>query len=215
MSKKVDSTDECHVSNADLLRGLEAVRDNRRFWPLQEHFEVAHQIIPVPASEVAIVKNGKLLMHYRLFKEWGRHNTPDKKYDNPGWYIPGGYMDWEKDMRSTAIDHIEKDLMVEYGRVNVKSDFSSIVLSEPVVIATKKWMPGDHPFGVPVSVLCVCELVSGEIIETDRLKWSDKTIPTPVPWHRSFQDAVFAYIDSSELFKAQLRLIQSSIDTVL
>jgi hypothetical protein len=76
-------------------------------------------------------------------------------------------------------------------------------------------MSGDHPFGCPISMICVCELRQGEIVETDWLKWSDKTIATDVPWHRSFQDSVFFYLNSTEDQKGWLAEMQGQIDAIL
>lgn len=175
-----------------LKEALAKVRDDRRFWPDEETFQLAHQILPVPASEVAVVKDGKLLLQFRTFAEW------PAPYNKPGWYIPGGYVPWGASLQESCLIHLMKDLVGEYKRTGLDGgDVSGIKLSEPVVIGTQKWMPGEHPFGCPVSLVCVCELQEGDIVETDWLKWSSVTIPTDVPLHQKFQDAVFMWLQAS------------------
>lgn len=173
-----------------LATELQAVLKNNRYWP-DGTFELAHQIIPVPATEVAVVQNGRLLLQYRTFEEW-----PDP-YNKPGWYIPGGYVPWKMSLEEACALHLKKDQTGEYKRLGISLDsLNSIKLASPIVIGEKKWMPGEHPFGCPVSLVCVCELIEGTIIETDWLKWSDETIPTDVPHHQAFQDLVFAWINT-------------------
>ncbi len=72
-----------------------------------------------------------------------------------------------------------------------------------MVIGTKKWMPGEHPFACPLSMVTICELKSGDIIETDRLQWTNRRIDTPLAHHNEFQDLVFAWLETSAEFKAQ------------
>lgn len=186
-----------------LARLLTEVRNNHRFWPDEETFQLSHQILPVPATEVAVVKDGKLLLSWRSFEEW---KAPYKK---PGWYLPGGYVPWATSIESSCLGHLLKDMKNEYKLTGINFDPLGFKLTLTAVIGQKKWMPLEHPFGAPLSVICVCELTSGTIIETARLKWSDETIPTDVPHHQKFQDLVFAWMKTSPEFKAeQARLAQ-------
>lgn len=191
-----------------LTVALERVKAENRFWPDQVHHNLINGIVPWAATEVAVVKDGKLLLQYRLFDEW------PAPYNKPGWYIPGGYCFWPEDLKKTCLVHLLKDLRGEYKRVGVEFDPNSIRLAEPVVIGVKKWMPGDHPFGCPISLVCVCELTAGTIVETEWLKWSDKTVPTDVPWHRSFQDAVHFYLRSPPEMRKWLAGMHATIDAI-
>lgn len=175
-----------------LLTLLTEVRDNKRFWPDEATFRMAHQILPVPATEVAVVKDRKLLLQYRTFEEW------PEPYNKPNWYIPGGYIPWGMNLHDTCSIHLLKDVRGEYKRQGVDGgDLNTIKLASPIVIGQKKWMPGEHPFGCPVSHLCVCELLEGTIVETEWLKWVDKPIPTDVPHHFKFQEMIFAWLNST------------------
>ena len=192
-----------------LMVALERVLAENRFWPEQRHHNLINSIIPWAATEVAVVKNGKLLLQYRLFSEW------PAPYNKPDWYIPGGHCFWPEDLKKTCLIHFLKDLQGEYKRAGIEFDLnSSIQLAEPVVIDIKKWMPGDHPFGCPISMICVCQLLAGDIVETEWLKWSDKTIPTDVPWHRSFQDAVHFYLNSPPEMRRWLAEMHDTIDAI-
>lgn len=191
-----------------LTTALEKVLAENRFWPEQVHHNLISKIVPLAATEVAVVKDGKLLLQYRLFDEW------PAPYNKPGWYMPGGYCFWPADLGKTCLTHLLKDMKGEYKRVGIECDLDQIQLTRPTVIATKKWMPGEHPLGCPISMICVCELVAGEIIETDWLKWSAKTVPTDVPWHRSFQAAVHFYLNSPSQMKRWLAEMHSRIDTI-
>lgn len=194
-------------SNA-LTTALERVLAENRFWPEQVHHNLINQIVPLAATEVAVVKDGKLLLQYRLFDEW------PEPYNKPGWYIPGGYCFWPENMHKTCVTHLQKDLRGEYKRVGIEFDLNSIQLAEPVVVAEKKWMPGEHPFGCPISMICVCELLAGDIVETEWLKWTNTTVATDVPWHRVFQDVVRCYIHSPPEMKRWLAEMHSKIDAI-
>lgn len=179
-----------------LLELLTAVRNNRRFWPDEATFQMVHQILPVPATEVAVVQGGKLLLQYRTFAEW------PEPYNKPGWYIPGGYVPWSVSLDESCNRHLAKDLKGKHtGPVPT--------LSLPTVIAVKKWMPDEHPFGCPVSLVCVCELLEGDIPETDTLTWASCPIETDVPHHHTFQKMVFAWLNATDEQRVFIKTLQS------
>lgn len=186
-----------------LARGLQRVLQENRFWPDEETMGLAHSILPVPATEVAVVRKGRrgweLLVQYREFSKepaWG----PDAA---DGWYLPGGYIPWAANIHTSCTQHLRKDLRNEHARLLLTIDSNMIHLSEPIVIGEKKWMPGEHPFGCPLSLICVCEIAEGEIGETDWLKWTREPISTSVPHHEAFQKFVFAWLKTSSSFKRQ------------
>lgn len=192
-----------------LTVALERVLAENRFWPEQEHHNLINEIVPLAATEVALVKDGKLLLQYRLYDEW------PEPYNKPGWYIPGGYCFWPQDLKRTCLTHLLKDLQGEYKRTGVECNLDAIQIAEPVVIGVKKWMPGEHPFGCPISMICVCELLAGSIIEeTEWLKWSGETVATDVPWHRSFQDTVHFYLSSPPEMQRWLAEMHDKIDAI-
>lgn len=167
---------------------LNKVREENRWWPDDDTLQLVHQILPVPATEVAVVKEGKLLLQHRTFEEW------PAPYNRPGWYIPGGYVPWDVDLQEACNRHLRKDLRGEYRRVGNTTDVDEVFLSKPVIIGVEKWMPGEHPFGCPVSLVCVCRLIAGNIAETDWLRFVDTPVPTDVPHHFSFQEMVFDHL---------------------
>lgn len=171
-----------------LLSQVRDHSDRARPWPSQESFDLAQGIIRQSAFEVAVVQSGHMLAQFRTFAEW------KPPYNIPGWYIPGGFLLRDLDEHDHAISHIKKDLRGEYKRAGIECDLSTIVLGPPQFLGPKLWPPGTHPVGQPISIIVVCELLAGNVIETDRLKWTRKTIPTDVPFHQAFQDVVFAYL---------------------
>jgi hypothetical protein len=193
-----------------LVKLLEKVRDDRRFWPDEASLRAAHSILPVPATEVALVKRGwwgrnQLLLQYRTFADW------PEPYNRAGWYIPGGYVPWMGSIRESCQGHLRKDLAGEYKRLKLADADSAVEISNPILIGAKKWMPNEHPFGAPVSLVYVCELQKGNIRETDWLQWVTKTVPTDVPHHQVFQDLVFAWLRTPARFKE----IQYNLATLL
>ena len=192
-----------------LTATLARVKAENCFWPEQVHHNLVSSIVPFVATEVAVVKSGSLLLQYRLFDEW------PAPYNKPGWYIPGGYCFWPQDLGRTCLTHLLKDLKGEYKRTGVECNLDAIQIAEPVIIGVKKWMPGDHPFGCPISMICVCELIAGEIVETEWLKWKDKTVPTDVPWHRSFQDTVHFYLQSPLEMRMWLAEMHSTVNAII
>ncbi len=192
-----------------LTRFLGEVRDNRRFWPDEASFQTSHQIIPVPATEVAVI-NGKneLLVGYRDFAEW------PEPYNVPGWYIMGGYFQWQLDTAETCIGHIRKDLAKFYQAAGVTGvDLNAIKLESHVCLPAKKWMPGEHPFGAPVSIPVVARLTHGTIPEVEgRLRWTKKVIPTKVPHHENFQRAVRAFLNAPPEYQQWLKGLQTIVD---
>lgn len=186
-----------------LTKALERVLAENRFWPEQIHHNLINQIIPLAATEVAIVQGGKLLMQYRLFDEW------PAPYNKAGCYIMGGgYCFWPEDLHRTCLIHLLKDLCSEYKRVDIEFNTDSVVISEPTILSIDKWLPGEHPFGCPLSILCVCELLEGDVIETDWLKWSTKPIETDVPLHYMLQKKVHFWLNSSPEMKRWLVQMQ-------
>ena len=186
---------------------LKKVRDDRRFWPDEATFRLAHQVLPVPATEVAVVNNGRLLLQYRLFDDW------PEPHNKPGWYIPGGYVPWGASFEEACATHLKKDQRGEYKRAGVDGgNLDAVKLGPLTCIGVKKWMPGEHPFGAPVSLVMVTELEEGTILETDWLKWSDEVIKTDVPHHEKFQKMVFHWLKSPPEYRAWLREMHAIAD---
>ena len=189
---------------------LAKVRDDRRFWPDETTFRHAHEILPVPATEVALVKRGlwksSLLLQYREFADW------PVPYNKAGWYIPGGYVQWKGNIHDSCQTHLRKDLVGEYKRSAIEGVDPNVEISNPILIGAKKWMPGEHPFGAPVSLVYISELRKGEIRETDWLKWVTKTVPTDVPHHQVFQDLVFGWARTSSSWKKTQHKLAALLD---
>jgi len=199
---------------AGLKRGMQLVLERKRFWPDQETFDLNQRINAMPATEVAVVKDGKLLLQYRKFGE-GSSPWPTPFNIVEGWYIPGGFIRQPNSLVQECLDHIRKDLRGEYARAGVSGfDLNSIKLGEPAMIGVHKWMPGEHPSGCPLSIICVCELLAGAIVETDYLKWFDKPVATNVQWHGGFIRQVFAYIKASREYQNWFRNLAGEIDVV-
>ena len=89
---------------------------------------------------------------------------------------------------------------------------ANIMLAPPVVIGPKKWMPGEHPFGCPVSLVCVCELLGGDIVETEWLKWFEAPVATDVPHHYEFQEMVFFWLRSTPEQRAWLKELHAIVE---
>lgn len=186
---------------------LKRVVKNRRFWPTELAMQLAHAIMSVTAFEVVVWRrrpDGKVewFLMWRDFKEW------PKKYRKPGWYFAGGYAHWLLTMQESCLKHIQKDLANECRRTGQQFE-DRIVFGTVTQIAASKWLPGEHPFGCPTSVLCAVELLEGELPVTDRTKWVTEVMPTDVPRHEHFQRAVRAYFETSKKFREQLAAIQS------
>src|SRR3989344_3147469 len=138
---------------AGLKKGPQLVFERRRYWPDQETFDLNQKLNAVPATEVAVVKGGRVLLQYREFTEWpGRFGTIK------GRYLPGGYLRQPDGLAMTCLAHIRKDLATEYTRAGIVFD-PEFEIGEPLVIGQKKWMPGEHPTGCPLSLVCVCGLI--------------------------------------------------------
>jgi ADP-ribose pyrophosphatase YjhB (NUDIX family) len=168
----------------------------RKGWiPDQESLELMHKICPWPAVEVALVNDqGELLLHHRAFTEW-----PGKFGEVVGWYLPGGYMKPDGTMEEWCKKHLEKD-----G-----------VLAEIKIIDTAgviKWAEGEHPFGYPISILCICRLkggisfrdVGGAWVEqVDNFRWTNKVVQTDVPNHTKLQEIFFYWLGRNQHFLNQ------------
>jgi hypothetical protein len=181
------------ADEAELNRLMELVLNRRRFWPGQRSFDLNQLLNAVPSTEVAVVnvQDQKLLAKWRNFEEW------PKSHRVAGWYLLGGFMVQSAAVHESCLGHLRKDLRAEYKRLDIAFDTASITISEPLVIGVRKWKPGEHPTGCPLSMTCVVELTGGSIVETDRLKWTDEPIPTDVPCHFDLQQQVFHYLRSS------------------
>jgi len=194
---------------AGLKRGQQLVLERRRYWPDQETFDLNQKLNPVPATEVAVVRGGRVLLHYREFTEW-----PGQFGTIKGWYIPGGYLRQPDSLAMTSLGHIRKDVEGEYKRAGIEFNLNSVELGEPLVIGQKKWMPGEHPTGCPLSLVCVCELIAGDIVETERLRWFAEPVDTNVQWHGAFIRQVLAFLHSPVEYQRWFRSLAGMVDVI-
>ena len=161
-----------------LKEALEEIIQDRGFIPDQESFELFQKVVPWPATEVCLVNaRGELLLQLRHFKEW-----PGASGEINDWHIPGGYMKTTGTIEDWCRKHLAKDGVV--AEFEYSGEIAGIL----------KWAPGEHPFGFPLSVNCVCRLV-GPIAfrpgtEQD-FRFVDKVVPTTVPNHTKLQEMFF------------------------
>lgn len=157
----------------------EIADDPKHFIPDQESYELLHKLVPWPASEVCLVNDrGELLLHYREFTEW-----PGKFGEIKGWYIPGGYIKAGKMLQEWCQFHLEKD--------GVVADIEFIDTAGVLL-----WNAGEHPFGNPLSIVCVCKLIGAPSFregDEGNFKWVDKKLETLVPNHTRLQDIFFKW----------------------
>jgi len=146
-------------------------------------YSAIHRLVPWPATEVCVAnKRGELLLQYREFTEW-----PGEFGKIKSWYIPGGYMLPGLTLAQQCYEHLKKDgFLSEVRFINTAG-----------VI---KWEPGEHPFAVPVSIACVCQMASDTIPQVrpgmeDKFKFVSHAVGSDVPHHTELQQLFFKWRD--------------------
>jgi ADP-ribose pyrophosphatase YjhB (NUDIX family) len=90
-------------------------------------------LVPMPAVEVIVTRDGKdFLLTRRKDHNWN------------GWHIPGGFMIYKESINEACQRIALKELQIKVEFIKVIDAYA--------------WK--DHPYGAPVSIVCVCE--SGE-----------------------------------------------------
>lgn len=154
---------------AEFKEGLKEVVANRGYIPDQESYNLFQKIVPWPATEVCLTNpNGQLLLRYRDDQWW------------KGWHIIGGFIRAHERLADACRRHLAGD------GVGVSFD----LIDECAFI--QKWMPGEHPFGFPISIGCVCVTME-DVPETDVLLWTDEPVETEVTHHYNFQRQFFRW----------------------
>jgi ADP-ribose pyrophosphatase YjhB (NUDIX family) len=166
---------------AELFRLLLKVAENNQFTPSQRTFEALHFASGSrTAVEVLITDgNGRVLLVDRHDELWD------------GWHVLGGYIPANAASISEACARVAKR---EVGQ-EVKFEF---------VLATYKWKPGEHPYGFPTSIVCVCTISDPTKIATaDTRRWFDaEDVPAQkeflAPCHHAFVDEFFRMENNRE-----------------
>lgn len=196
------------IEALELQRLLTIVADRDKGFLPDGAYEAVHKLVPWPAVEVALVNNeGALLLENRRFSNWPAEMSA--KWGKPwneieGYYVPGGYVLGRHSIAQACAEHLEKD--------GVLAEFDYIGDAGNV-----KWMPGDHPFGNPISLVTICKLRDGtapKFRRSPKDKWGDtiipgkfvwarlRTVPTEVPKHVEVQEKVFRWVkEHPEHFK--------------
>lgn len=174
---------------AVLKEALKEIIEDNGFIPDQESFELFQKIVPWPATEVCLANpQGELLLQKRHFKEW-----PGEWGNIHDWHIPGGYMKTAGTIEDWCRKHLAKDGVV--AEFEYSGEIAGVL----------KWAPREHPFGFPLSVLCVCHLV-GPIAfkpgtEQD-FRFTDTVVPTTAANTTRMQEMFFRWRDENlHLFK--------------
>ncbi|MEK7195614.1 MAG: NUDIX hydrolase [Patescibacteria group bacterium] len=116
--------------------------------------------------EVLVEKDGKVFLVHRVDEHWN------------GWHIPGGYIPCNAQSIDDAYNRVVKR---ELGyKVHLKK-----------ILEVYKWKPGEHRYGFPTSIVCVCEPL-GEIKETETARFFEH-VPDGflADCHRQFVDKYF------------------------
>ena len=129
------------------IEDLKDIAANNRFLP-EGTFEAFHGAWgSFAAVEVLVEKDGRVFLVHRVDKHWN------------GWHIPGGYT---HSMAESIEDACNRVATREFGcPVRFKR-----------VLHVYKWKPGEHPYGFPTSIVCLCEPL-GEIQETETARFFD------------------------------------------
>ena len=174
------------------------VEDDNGFIPDEAYIPV-HRLVPWSAVEVALVNDaGSILLEHRKFDIWPA--TMSKKLGKmwneiKGWYVPGGYIKPEQSFENACREHLIKD--------GIMADFEFLG-----VAGVDRWMIGDHPFGTPISIVCICKVVGGKVKyrntkdgmwqnqpSPEKFMWTHPfPIPTEVPHHEEIQRIAFRWI---------------------
>lgn len=138
----------------------------RGHWIPEELFKPLHSVVSWWATELVILRKrggetGVLLARYEGEAFRGQ------------WHIPGGYNRWDETIDQTIKRVARREL--PGVRVELVRQLGAI-----------KWRAGEHPYGRPLSLFCLCSEYAIRPTETLRFFPLDR-LPRPmVPLHRRF-----------------------------
>lgn len=152
----------------ELERLMRKLAKANGFWPTEHTMRAGHSAISMWAPEVLITREHE-----------GRTQVLLGVYDGGAeffqgmWHLFGGYHKLgEPDVQTTCSRHAKGiGVAVRYDRI----------------VGEHKWRPGEHPYGHPLSLFCLCTPL-GEIVETDKVRFFDlDELPeNTVACHREF-----------------------------
>lgn len=125
---------------AELIRLLEKVAANGFRWPTEDSMRAAHGVVSCWAPEIAVCRNND-----------GEQEVLLALYDGGVeefrgmWHIPGGYARWDEPNIQATCNRV--------ARREIGVDVTFVFIADAY-----KWRGGEHPYGRPLSLYCVCEL---------------------------------------------------------
>lgn len=143
-----DSTNDRDRAFIDYLR---EVRAKGFFWPTEEVLREVHATVAQYATELVITRKRPggteiLLTVY----QGGVQEFLGL------WHLPGGYGRWNESISETCVRIASREL-------NAKVSVNGVLDAE-------KWMPSEHPYGMPLSVYVHCQL-SSTFLESNEIRF--------------------------------------------
>lgn len=118
------------------------------------------------AVEVLVEKDDRVFLVHRVDEDWN------------GWHIPGGYIQSKAESIADACNRV------------AEREFGSAVRFKHM-LHVYKWKPGEHPYGFPTSIVCLCEPL-GKIQETETARFFDNAPDGFLaPCHKQFVELYF------------------------
>jgi len=140
LSHETDFTPFTPGEDAELIRLLLKVAATGYRWPTERSMRVAHGVISHWASEIVITRPKGIRTREILLAiyEGGVEEFRGM------WHIPGGCNIWnELDIQTTCSRVALSEIGVDVKFVRV--------------LDAHKWREGEHPYGRPLSLYCLCE----------------------------------------------------------
>ena len=120
-----------------------------------EVWRLLHGLVPQPAVEVVVTRTGRdVLLNHRRDRDWD------------GWEIPGGFMLYHESVEDACRRIAEREI-------------GTSVAFERIVTA---YMWPDHPYGSPLSLVCLCRPLG----EPTRGRYFEELPDGMVPHHADF-----------------------------
>ena len=147
-----ESDDFTPAECVELERLMKKLAKKGGFWPTERTMRAGHSAISYWAPEVLVVRehNGEKQVLLGIY-DGGAEFFKDM------WHLFGGYnKPKEPDIQAVCNRH-------------AKGGFGVDVRYERIV-GEHKWAPGEHPYGHPLSLFCLCTPL-GDVVETDRVRF--------------------------------------------
>lgn len=157
----------------ELKKSLNKLKAEGHFFPDECTMRAFHSVISMWATELVILDSNNGELNVLLTKYDGEIKEFKGK-----WHIPGGYNKWhESDIAETCSRVAHRELGTDVRFIKI--------------IDAYKWTSKEHPYGHPLSLYVLCELILKPVLNENLNFFSVRSLPKDLlPVHKNFLEVL-------------------------